>query len=140
MDFSAKCPLNSQDELGSLSTTLNFLSDKLDSSISELKAANEKLKEDIGYAGSFPAGVGQFKLKVEDFSLTGLLNSISERYAGDLRRKGKNLDLSIPAYDLEVRADMFRIEQVLTNLSTMESSTVQRAGSSRFRPLIKAIP
>lgn len=180
MDFSAKCPLNSQDELGSLSTTLNFLSDKLDSSISELKAANEKLKEDIErekkldlMKNEFIAGVshelktpislissyaegikdnithgakreyyahiimdeskkmaslvedmldlsqlesGSFKLKVEDFSLTGLLNSISERYAGDLRRKGKNLDLSIPAYDLEVRADMFRIEQVLTNL------------------------
>ncbi|SHN74875.1 sensor histidine kinase [Desulfitobacterium chlororespirans] len=180
LDFSAKCPVNSQDEIGSLSATLNFLSAKLDSSISELKAANEKLREDIEnekkldlMKNEFIAGVshelktpislinsyaegikdnitngtkreyyahiimdeskkmaslvedmldlsqlesGSFKLKVEDFSLTGLLNSIAERYSVNTRTNEKTLALQLPPHDLEVRADMFRIEQVLTNL------------------------
>lgn len=47
LDFSTRCQVNSKDEIGSLSNTLNFLSDKLDNTLRELKSANEKLKKDI---------------------------------------------------------------------------------------------
>lgn len=47
LDFSAKCQVNSNDEIGSLGKTLNFLSEKLGLTLNELKTANEKLKIDI---------------------------------------------------------------------------------------------
>ena len=47
LDFSVKCQVNSQDEMGNLAGTLNFLSQKLGSTLDELKTANEKLTEDI---------------------------------------------------------------------------------------------
>lgn len=47
LDFSTKCDVKSQDEIGNLSNTLNFLSEKLGSTLTELTDANIKLKEDI---------------------------------------------------------------------------------------------
>lgn len=47
LDFSAKCPVNSNDEIGNLGKTLNFLSEKLGITLNELKTANENLKGDI---------------------------------------------------------------------------------------------
>ena len=47
LDFSAKCQITSNDELGSLGKTLNFLSEKLGITLNELKTANEQLKGDI---------------------------------------------------------------------------------------------
>lgn len=46
-DFSEKIKVNSDDEMGNLGKTLNFLSDNLDSALKELKTSNEQLKEDI---------------------------------------------------------------------------------------------
>ena len=47
LDFSKKCLNVSEDEIGQLGNTINYLSDKLDITISELNSANEKLKRDI---------------------------------------------------------------------------------------------
>lgn len=47
LDFSTKYQVKSNDEIGSLGKTLNFLSEKLGITLNELKTANEKLKEDI---------------------------------------------------------------------------------------------
>lgn len=47
LDFSAKCFVKSDDEIGNLSNNLNVLSQRLESSLDELKEKNEKLKEDI---------------------------------------------------------------------------------------------
>ncbi|HBM75311.1 MAG TPA: two-component sensor histidine kinase [Clostridiaceae bacterium] len=47
LDFSSKCEVKSNDEIGNLSSTLNFLSDKLGTTLKELKSANEKLQADI---------------------------------------------------------------------------------------------
>ncbi|MEL7564076.1 MAG: ATP-binding protein [Dehalobacterium sp.] len=180
LDFSVQCPVKSQDEIGNLSATLNFLSEKLNSSLSELTAANKKLKEDIEkekkldlMRNDFIAGVshelktpislisnyaegikdnitngakreyysdiiidetkkmaslvedmlnlsqlesGSFKLKIENFPIISLLNSIVERYMDNAQFKGKTFDRQISIDDLDVIGDMFRIEQVLTNL------------------------
>jgi signal transduction histidine kinase len=47
LDFTEKCEVSSEDEIGSLSASLNFLSDKLHSALSSLRQANAKLEEDI---------------------------------------------------------------------------------------------
>jgi len=47
MDFDAEIKIKSNDEIGSISKSLNTLSSKLKVSILELKDANKKLKEDI---------------------------------------------------------------------------------------------
>lgn len=47
LDFSEKCEVSSEDEIGSLGESLNFLSENLHNSLSSLKEANAKLEEDI---------------------------------------------------------------------------------------------
>ncbi len=47
LDFSQKVEVNSQDELGQLSNSLNSLSEQLHRSISELQAANARLQEEV---------------------------------------------------------------------------------------------
>lgn len=47
LDFSEKCDIKTNNELGSLASSLNRLSQKLVTSMGELQAANEKLLKDI---------------------------------------------------------------------------------------------
>ncbi|WML33819.1 ATP-binding protein [Clostridium sp. OS1-26] len=47
LDFSKKCNIKREDEIGNLSDTLNFLSENLNRSLTSLKEANSKLEEDI---------------------------------------------------------------------------------------------
>lgn len=47
LDFSEKCDVKNNDEIGNLGNTLNFLSSNLESSLTSLNAANKKLQEDI---------------------------------------------------------------------------------------------
>jgi two-component system sensor histidine kinase VanS len=47
MDFSEACTVQSRDELGNLSRTINFLSDNLSQSIHELKEINQRLENEL---------------------------------------------------------------------------------------------
>lgn len=47
MDFSERCNIKKEDEIGNLAKTFNFLSEKLESTLSELKEKNLKLEKDI---------------------------------------------------------------------------------------------
>ncbi len=47
LDFNGLCPVNRTDEIGVLSQSLNDLSEKLAAALSELQAANQKLRSDI---------------------------------------------------------------------------------------------
>ncbi|MFT8315846.1 MAG: ATP-binding protein [Clostridium sp.] len=47
LNFSEKCIVKSDDEIGNLGNTLNFLSENLNSAMNSLRKANEKLKNDI---------------------------------------------------------------------------------------------
>lgn len=47
LDFSEKCSVKNNDEIGNLAATLNFLSDNLDSALTSLNEANKKLQADI---------------------------------------------------------------------------------------------
>lgn len=46
LDFTEKCIEKRDDEIGSLSKTLNFLSENLDNSLTQLRESNRKLQED----------------------------------------------------------------------------------------------
>lgn len=47
LDFSEKCQVESQDEIGDLAVTLNFLSENLNSALTCLQSANIQLQRDI---------------------------------------------------------------------------------------------
>lgn len=47
LDFSKRCTIVYEDEIGNLGETLNFLGQNLDSSLNSLKEANRKLQDDI---------------------------------------------------------------------------------------------
>ena len=47
LDFSEKCVVKSNDEIGALATSLNLLSENLNESLTSLKDANSKLEKDI---------------------------------------------------------------------------------------------
>lgn len=47
LDFSEKCTVNSNDEIGNVAASLNFLSENLDNALTSLRTANAKLEEDI---------------------------------------------------------------------------------------------
>lgn len=47
LDFDAKCDITSDDEIGNLAKTLNFLSSNLENSLQTLKEKNEQLERDI---------------------------------------------------------------------------------------------
>lgn len=47
LDFEAKYPVETKDEIGRLGTSINTLSERLEETISELKSANNELQKDI---------------------------------------------------------------------------------------------
>jgi signal transduction histidine kinase len=47
LDFSSRYKVKSNDEIGELGKTINYLSEKLNKTITDLNKANEKLKDDI---------------------------------------------------------------------------------------------
>ena len=47
LDFDAKCEVNSDDEIGNLASTLNFLSSNLENSLQTLQEKNNQLERDI---------------------------------------------------------------------------------------------
>jgi two-component system, OmpR family, sensor histidine kinase VanS len=92
LDFSTKCTIKSEDEIGSLSNSLNFLSEKLDMSLMELKTANEKLKLDIEnekklekMRKEFVAGVSH-ELKTPITLIGGYAEAIKDNISDGSRR------------------------------------------------------
>ena len=84
LDFSAKCEEQSNDEIGSLAHTLNFLSGNLHFALNELKIANSKLTEDIEkerhlekMRKEFVAGVSH-ELKTPVSLITGYAEGLRE--------------------------------------------------------------
>lgn len=47
LDFNVKCDVSSDDEIGNLASTLNFLSSNLEKSLQDLREKNEQLENDI---------------------------------------------------------------------------------------------
>lgn len=179
MDFSEKCDVKSDDELGNLAGSLNFLSEKLDAALRELQDANEQLQHDLdiqreldlmrkdfiaavshefktpvtlikGYAESIKDKVAQeyerdmvfdtivteagridklvqdlldlssmessgYRLEWSEFYIDELLTSISRKYKLLMKEKGLTFETASGCQDVLVRADSFRIEEVISN-------------------------
>lgn len=47
LDFSEKCTVKTQDEIGNVAASLNFLSENLDNALTSLRTANANLEQDI---------------------------------------------------------------------------------------------
>jgi len=89
MDFSEKCEVKTDDELGNLSKTLNFLSEKLGLTLADFKRANEQLTKDIEKERSlermrkeFIAGVSH-ELKTPLSLVSGYAESLSDHVVSD---------------------------------------------------------
>ena len=182
LDFSVNCKVTSRDEIGNLATTLNFLCEKLDTTLSELTTANINLSLDLekerklevmrkdfiaavshelktplslidGYAEGLRDGIakdadkdfylqviieesekmnalisdmlalstlesGNYKLKITDFYIDKLINSIIKKYSPKFVEKNINLQINFEEDNLKVYGDSFRIEQVIINFLT----------------------
>ena len=179
MDFKGKCDIRSDDEIGNLANSLNFLSKKLDSTLQQLQQANEKLQDDLniqreldllkkdfiaavshefktpvtlirGYTESIKDKVAQederelvlntiitevskidklvqdlldlssmeasgYKSELSEFYIDELLKNISQKYELLMKDKMLNFRSDIKYKDVLVKADIVRIEQVVTN-------------------------
>lgn len=127
LDFSAKCDVKSNDEIGELAGKLNFLSEKLNNTLCELKSANEKLKEDIEKERSlekmrkeFVAGVSH-ELKTPISLIEGYAEGLKENIAGEK----KDFYLSVI---MDESDKMGRLVTDMLDLSSLET------GNFKLRP------
>lgn len=182
MDFSEKCTNISDDEIGNLGKTLNFLSENLQKSLNDLKTQNEKLEKDIekerqldimrkdfianvshelktpigiieGYAEGIKDGIvkgddlrlyletiidesqkmgklvanmlelsklesGVITPNFEVFNINRLINKVVKTLKYDCIEKGLSIEFSPKTDYSYVKADIFQMEQVLTNIIT----------------------
>jgi two-component system sensor histidine kinase VanS len=93
MDFSQQCDVNSDDELGNLAKTLNFLSYRLNSALTELQQKNIKLKQDIEkerkldkMRKEFVAGVSH-ELRTPISIISGYAEGLKDNVADDDSRE-----------------------------------------------------
>ncbi|MDS0526359.1 HAMP domain-containing histidine kinase [Clostridium sp. SHJSY1] len=182
MDFNERCTISSQDEIGSLANTLNFLSSNLDNALKDLKEKNQKLEADIekerslelmrkdfiasvshelktpigiieGYAEGIKDGIvsgentsmyletiideskkmgvlvsnmlelsklesGVIKPKFETFNINRLLSKLVKKHSVNAEENHLHIIFNESTAYSYVFADIFQMEQVLTNLIT----------------------
>ncbi|MBE6050817.1 MAG: HAMP domain-containing protein [Clostridium sp.] len=182
MDFSEKCNVKNQDEIGNLANTLNFLSTNLENALTDLKDKNKQLEEDIekerrletlrkdfvasvshelktpigiieGYAEGLKDGIvsgeqsehyletiideskkmgvlvynmlelsklesGVIKPSPEIFNINRLINKVVSKHLSNAEENGLNLIYNSYTDYSYVEADVFQMEQVLTNIIT----------------------
>lgn len=92
LDFSEKCTVERDDEIGSLAKTLNFLSQNLHNALEDLKIKNAKLKEEVekerrleNLRKDFIAGVSH-ELKTPIGIISGYAEGIKDGIADDESR------------------------------------------------------
>jgi signal transduction histidine kinase len=121
-NFSIRYNVKSNDELGSLGKTLNFLSEKLGNALSELQLANSKLREDIEkekklekMRREFVAGVSH-ELKTP----ISIINGYAEALKDDVLEDDKDTLLEII---MEESKKMTLLVNDMLDLSVLESGT-----------------
>ncbi|MDF2961542.1 MAG: histidine kinase, partial [Paenibacillus sp.] len=121
LDFGEKSGINRNDEIGSLSDTLNFLSGNLDKALSDLQSANAKLQEDIEkekrlerLRREFVAGVSH-ELKTPISLIGGFAEALQDN-VGDGRKRDR--------YAAVIREEASRMAGIVNDmldLTQMES-------------------
>lgn len=125
MDFSAKCEVNSDDEIGYLGQTLNFLSANLRDALTDLKNKNRKLEADIdkerkleNLRKDFVAGVSH-ELKTPIGIIEGYAEGIKDGIVS-----GKDIDLYIETI-IDESQKMNKLVSNMLELSKLESGTIE---------------
>lgn len=122
MDFSGFCPGGRTDEIGVLSDSLNILSRKLNTTLSELQEANQKLQADIDMERRLE------KQRVEFFAaasheLKTPITIIKGQLQGMLYQVGRYKDReTYLAQSLEVTDTLERMVQELLTISRLDTS------------------
>lgn len=124
MDFSARCEVNSEDEIGYLAETLNFLSTNLKDALSDLKNKNKQLEDDIDkerklelLRKDFVAGVSH-ELKTPIGIIEGYAEGIKDGIVS-----GKDVDLYIETI-IDESHKMSKLVSDMLELSKLESGTI----------------
>lgn len=123
LDFSEKCVVNSQDEIGSLANSLNFLSSELQHSLNSLQSANAKLRQDIDKERKLEIMRKEFIADVSHELKTPitLIKGYAEGIKDDVFSKEEvdySLDVIISESD-----KMGNLVKDMLELSTLESET-----------------
>lgn len=125
LDFSVKCKVQGEDEIGNLATTLNFLSSSLERSLEDLKQKNIKLQEDIEKERKIEELRKDFVASVSHDLKTPI--GIIEGYAEGLRdgiATGEDINLYLETIIDEAK----KMDKLVTNmleLSKLESGTTE---------------
>jgi len=123
LDFSEKCNIGSQDEIGNVAASLNFLSENLDHALTSLRAANAKLEEDIKKERNLENMRKEFIASVSHELKTPL--SLIDGYATGLKDDvfvGKERDYYLDIIVDEARK-MGRLVSDMLDLSQLESGS-----------------
>lgn len=122
LDFSQPLDINSEDEIGQLSHSINALSNKLDRTISELNSKNQQLEQDIDKGKKIDAMRREFvsnvshELKTPIFLIQGYAEGLKNNVANDEEKRSFYCDVIMEEAD-----KMDVIVKDLLNLSQMES-------------------
>jgi len=124
LDFDAKCEVNSDDEIGNLASTLNFLSSNLESSLQTLQEKNAQLEREIEKERNLENMRKDFVSSVSHDLKTPL--GIISGYAEGLKDgivSGKNAEVYLET----IIDEATKMNLLLTNmldLSKLESDTI----------------
>lgn len=141
LDFSKKYVIKNNDEIGQLGKTINYLSDKLDTSITELNMANKKLMEDIEkerqlekLRKEFVSSVSH-ELKTPIALIQGYGEGLKDAVIEDEESKNFYCDVII-----DEAKQMDKLVKDLLNLSQLESGQYQlQKESFNIYDLVKKI-
>ncbi|MCR3761632.1 HAMP domain-containing sensor histidine kinase [Clostridium felsineum] len=122
LDFSEKCSVTSEDEIGYLGRSLNFLAENLNKSMNSLKEANRQLKKDIEkekelekMRKEFVAGVSH-ELKTPIGIIEGYAEGLKDNVVGTQEEKDYYIDVII-----DEAARMGNLVSDMLDLSQLES-------------------
>jgi two-component system sensor histidine kinase VanS len=121
MDFSGLCPVNRTDEIGVLSDSLNMLSQKLETTISELQEANQKLQADIDMERQLERQRGEF-FAAASHELKTPITIIKGQLQGMLYQVGRYKDReTYLAESLEIADTLGKMVQELLTISKFDT-------------------
>lgn len=126
LDFTYKYKVKSNDEIGELGKTINFLSDKLNLTITELNVANEELKKDIEKEKKIDTMRKEFisnvshELKTPISLIQGYAEGLKDNVTIDEESKNSYCDVII-----DESKKMDRLVKELLQLSKLESGAVK---------------
>lgn len=125
MDFSETCQVESENEIGNLANTLNFLSSNLDSALKDLKKKNKQLQEDIDKERELEAMRKDFVASVSHELKTPI--GIIEGYAEGIKDgivSGEKCNLYLETI-IDESQKMGKLVANMLELSKLESGVVK---------------